>query len=117
MNRIDTTSPIFTDPDKRRAWVGFQLRMQGQTLADLARELSVSRNAPGAALRIPYPKMERAIAEAVGVAVHILFPERYSPDGERLIPMGRPATTGNRKNSVRKIKTNDTTASQGGNVH
>ena len=78
------------DPAKRRAWVLYQLKLRGESLASLARRLGVDRTTPGYALRKPYPRMERAIAEAVEVPVHVLFPERYTATGERLIRMGAP---------------------------
>jgi len=91
MMRLDaTTKQLFLDPAKRRAWVIYQLNLRGKSLASLAREYQLERTAPGQALRSPYPRMERAIAEAVDVPVHELFPDRYSPNGERLIRMGRP---------------------------
>ena len=89
--RIDSdTKAIFNDPAKRRAWVIYQLNLRGQSLASLARRLGLTRTTPSYALSKPYPKMERAIAEAVEVPVHVLFPDRYAPNGERLIRMGRP---------------------------
>lgn len=104
MTRLDTaTRHLFRDPAKRRAWVVYQLRLQGRSLASVAREMGVNRSAPGHALRSPYPRMERAIAEAVGVPVHELFPERYDPSGERLIRMGRPC----RKVSIHESNSND----------
>lgn len=84
------TKKLFRDPAKRRAWVIYQLSLRGQSLASLARRLGVTRTTPGYALSKPYPRMERAIAEAVEVPVHVLFPDRYAPNGERLIRMGRP---------------------------
>ena len=83
-------TPDFSDPRARRAWVNYQLKLSGRSLADVARELGVARHAPSLALSRPYPRMERAIAHATGVAVHILFPERYSPNGQRSIRFGRP---------------------------
>ena len=83
-------TPDFSDPHARRAWVHYQFKLRGRSLADLARELGVARNAPSLALTRPYPRMERAIAHSTGVAVHILFPERYRPNGQRAIRRGRP---------------------------
>ena len=109
---LDITTTDFSDPGKRRAWVQYQLKVKGRSLASLARELGVVRHAPGHALAKPYPRMEHAIAEAIGIPVQVLFPERYFPNGERSIRMGR----GDRK-SITKAIANDTTASQEGNVH
>jgi Ner family transcriptional regulator len=91
MTKIDAaTKKLFHDPAKRRAWVIYQLGLQGRSLASLARDLGLVRSSPQAALARPYPRMERLLAEAVGVPVHELFPDRYSPSGERLVRMGRP---------------------------
>lgn len=92
--------PNFSDPRARRAWVNYQLKLSGRSLADVARELGIQRNAPSLALSRPYPRMERALAHATGVAVHILFPERYSPNGQRSIRLGRPV-----KKSIHKDTT------------
>lgn len=101
MTKIDAaTKKLFKDPAKRRAWVIYQLGLQGRSLASLGRDLGLVRSSPQAALARPYPRMERLLAEAVGVPVHELFPDRYAPNGERLIRMGRP--TGNRKKSIAK---------------
>ena len=90
MMKTDIAHDTFTDPVKRSAWVLYQLRLQGQSLASLARDVGVDRTAPYQALRRPYPKMERAIADAVGMPVHELFPDRYdAKTGERLIRRGR----------------------------
>jgi len=109
MRKIDSaTKQLFKDPAKRRAWVIYQLSLQGRSLASLARDHGYERTAPKAALSRPWPKWERFIAEAVGVPVHVLFPERYAPTGERLIRMGRP------KKSIRKKQ--DNTRAQSRNV-
>lgn len=72
------------DPSLRRAWVNYALAMRGLSLAEIARREGVHRTCPGQALRTPYPKMERAIADAVGMTVHELFPERFRSDGSRI---------------------------------
>ncbi len=111
MSPIDTTTQrIFRDPVKRRAWIIYQLSLQGRSMASLARDLGVARGVPRHAFTHPYPRMERAIAEAVDVPVHLLFPDRYAPDGERLIRMGRPA-----KSSTKSAK--NSTQSRAGNDH
>jgi len=71
------------DPAARRAWVNYALAMQGLSLAELARREGVHRSCPEHCLRLPYPKMERVIAKAVGMQAHELFPERFNSDGSR----------------------------------
>lgn len=108
MSRLDdATKQLFHDPDKRRAWIIFQLKLQGRSLASVGRDYGVSRGAPKHALNFPYPRMERALAEAVNVPVYVLFPDRYAPNGERLIRMGRP------KKSITKTTQNNTRKKSG----
>ena len=81
---------IPTEPAKRRAWIKYQLELAGYTLSSLARELGVSRHAPKLALDRPYPRMERAIAEKIGVAPHVIWTERYDENGLPNRTIGRP---------------------------
>ncbi len=94
MNRMDVTT-IPQDPGQRRAWVLYQLRLRGWTLAALARQHGLSRNAPGLAFRRPYPRMEQLIAQTLGVSPVVIWPERYTEDGRSNRMPGRP-----RKSSV-----------------
>lgn len=107
MTKLDTaTKKLFKDPVKRRAWVIYQLGLQGRSLASIARDLGLVRASAQAALARPYPRMERVLAEAVGVLVHELFPERYDQNGDRLIRMGRPIGSGKKSyaKDTRKLK-------------
>ncbi len=81
---------IFSDPDRRRVWVSYQVRLKGKTLADYARDAGVSRSCLYSGFRHPYPHMEKIIADAVGLTPQILFPERYSADGLPIQRRGRP---------------------------
>lgn len=76
------------NPTLRWEWIKFQLRAKGLSLAGLARELGVSRNALNNVKRTPYPRMERAIAHRLDLAPGSLWPERWNPDGspKRLRP-------------------------------
>ncbi len=104
MTKIDSaTRRLFHDPAKRRAWVIYQLSLQGESLASLARAHGLDRTAPGQALAKPWPRMERILARAVGVPVQELFPDRWHPDGTRLIRIGRPVAG---EKSIRKTKDN-----------
>lgn len=88
MMAIDIVIPL--DQIQRRAWVKYQLELHGYTFGKLARELGVSRGVPQQALSHPYPKMERAIAEKIGVPPQVIWPERYDAQGLPNRPMGRP---------------------------
>ena len=74
----------------RKEWIKFQLRVRGSSLSALARELGVSRHAPRLALVKPYPKMERAIADKLGLKPMELWPERYDETGQPNRTKGRP---------------------------
>jgi Ner family transcriptional regulator len=64
-------------PDERRVWIKGMLELRGSSFASIARELSVSRQAVRIALDSSYPKMERAIAAKLGLAVEDIWPERH----------------------------------------
>ena len=66
------------NPDKRRAWILYQLHLVGSSFADLGRELGVTRNAVRNAIDKRYPKMERAIANKIGRRPEEIWPERYA---------------------------------------
>lgn len=90
----DKTRAMLSDPagnyEKRRAWVIFQLKLRGKSLAALATECGVARQQAQKAMAIPYPRMEKQIAEALGLAPEELFPERYRADGRPNRKRGRP---------------------------
>lgn len=69
------------DPAVRWEWIKFQLRARDSSLSKLARKLGVERNALNNVKRSPYPRMEKAIAEALGYRPEQVWPERYTSDG------------------------------------
>ena len=77
----------------RRQWVKYQLSLQGFTLGKLARELGVSRSCTRDALWKPYPRMERAIAERIGLRPEEIWPERYGRSGTPNRGQGRRSST------------------------
>jgi len=81
---------ILDDPQQRREWIKQNLRQRGSSLAQVARDHGVSRDAATLALKKPYPRMERAIAQALGLAPQQLWPERYDENGQPNRPIGRP---------------------------
>ncbi|CAA0103205.1 helix-turn-helix domain-containing protein [Zhongshania aliphaticivorans] len=94
----DATKQLIQDPIKRRAWVIFQLSLKGQTFASVAREHGYERTAPRQAFERRYPRMEQILADAVGLPVQALWPERYDLDGTPLIVrgVGRPPGSPNK---------------------
>jgi Ner family transcriptional regulator len=88
---IDTKTNILLQSEpKRRAWIIYQLSLQDKTLASIAREAGVSRQALWQALIKPYPKAERIIADALNIKVGVLFPDRYDSNGMTNRKLGRP---------------------------
>jgi len=89
--QIDTaTKKLLRDPLKRRAWVIYQLGINGRSLADVGRENGVHRKCLYHALVKPYPRMEMMIARSLELTPQALFPERYDADGLPNRRMGRP---------------------------
>lgn len=68
---------LLKKPDTRREWIKFQLAIHGSSLAEIARGLGVTRQAVQFALDHPYPKVEQAIAEKIGLEPQTIWPERY----------------------------------------
>lgn len=65
-------------PDERRAWIKYQLELRGQTMGGLARKHGLFRTTVVSALHKPYPRMERIIANVLGLKPEDIWPERYS---------------------------------------
>jgi Ner family transcriptional regulator len=76
-----TTNDIPKNPAHRRAWIVYQLRLRGLTLGTLAKLHNVDRTTTRKALGTPYPRMERVIADVLGLAPQQIWPERYEADG------------------------------------
>jgi Ner family transcriptional regulator len=92
MTNLDrSTLNLFRDPRDRRSWVIYTVRLQGRSLAQIAAANGVHKCTLYTAFLHPYPRMEKIIADAVGVTPQVLFAERYDP--RTGIPnrlMGRP---------------------------
>ena len=69
------------DPAKRWEWIKYRLRIGGSSAAKLARQLGVTDRAIRATKNSPYPRIERAIASALGVMPVVLWPDRWNSDG------------------------------------
>ena len=70
-----------TDPGQRWEWLKFQLRIAGTSIAALSRQLRVTDRAVRKAKTVPYPRVERAIAEALELRAIQIWPERWNSDG------------------------------------
>mgnify|MGYP001973303015 CR=1 FL=1 len=69
------------NPDQRWEWLKYRLRSQGLSLRKLSDELGVTGNAVQLVKYTAYPRMERAIAKKLGLAPHVIWPERWNHDG------------------------------------
>ena len=90
MSTLDSkTRVLIRDPKQRRARIKYQIHMQGRMMADVARDAGVDRRTLYQTFQRPYPRMEKIIAEALGLTPQELFPERYDKNGLPNRMMGR----------------------------
>lgn len=77
-------------------------------MAKVAAEAGVKRSSLYSAFIKPYPRMEKVIADAVGLSPQDLFPERYDDAGLPNRRMGRPykSATKSAKNTTRTAARN-----------
>ncbi|OON62315.1 transcriptional regulator [Massilia sp. KIM] len=76
-----SVSPVQKKPaatDWHRADVVAALHKAGWSLRNLSRQSGLSDGTLKSALDRPYPKAERIIASALGVAPETIWPERYA---------------------------------------
>lgn len=105
MTKIDSTAKrLLQDPIKRRAWVKYQIQMTGRSMAQVADDAGVNRQTLYSAFIKTYPRMEKVIADALGLPPAVIFPDRYDSDGLPIYRMGRPrkSTTKQAKNTTRQ---------------
>ncbi len=72
---------LLADPEKRRAWIRYQLDIRGLSLAEVARKNNMAPGCLGQIWRKPYPRAEKRLADALGLHPADLWPERYDKDG------------------------------------
>lgn len=78
MKNLDNQSKrLIRDPDTRWAWIKYQLQLQGRSLAQVAHDAGVTRQCVYHVGHMTYPRMEKIIADALGMEPKDLFPERY----------------------------------------
>lgn len=100
MLMLETAAPA--DPRMRREWVKYHLRLRGTSFAQIGRDLGVTRWAVHRAFLVPYPRVERAIADRLGCEPRDIWPERYDPEGHRLRQKPGPKPGPKRKIRVSK---------------
>lgn len=77
---MKSANGIPKDPALRWEWIKFQLRAHDTSCLSLLGS-SVERNALHNVKRVPYPRMETAIAKAIGLKPEQIWPERWNSDG------------------------------------
>jgi lambda repressor-like predicted transcriptional regulator len=73
-----------------------QLRLKHQNFSTIARDNGWHRQQVSMAMHIPCYPQEKAIADALGITVRELFPERYDEDGTRLHAVRENSNSGAR---------------------
>ena len=94
MSSDTSTLAVPSDPNHRRSWIIYQLKICGSSLARIAEELGVSRQATSDALTRPSERIEQAIADKLDLAPRELFPERFDQHGNRRNKRRRRANGG-----------------------
>ena len=88
------SAEVLATPNVRWAWIQFQLKSSGRSFAGLAREHDVAKETLTKVKTASYPRMERVIAEALGLEATKLFPERYDKHGLPNLYKGRKSSPG-----------------------
>ena len=83
MSTWPTLNDIPDQPDKRRAWIVYELRYHYGSLRKFAARIGVSQSAIMMALARPSVHIEGEISKALRLPGPALFPERYAADGTR----------------------------------
>ena len=77
---------MVTNMDRHPEDLKSELRKRFGTLHAFERSYKLPPFSASAALRRPYEAAESAIAEAVGLSAHLIWPSRYDASGNRLSP-------------------------------
>lgn len=81
MPKLDTPKKPVSQPDWHPAYIVYQLRLKGLSLRRLSRLNGFAASSAEVVNRIPWPKMERLVAGALGVTPQEIWPSRYNEDG------------------------------------
>ncbi len=108
MLNLDTRKKPAKEADWHRADIKAALEKRGLSLAKLARTNGYDRSSTSLALVLPWPKMERLIANAIGVSPQHIWPTRYHQDGT--------PKSGRGERGLGRIAAKNTTAANSGNV-
>ena len=75
------TEPILDKPGIIAA-----IHRNGETLKSLGLKNGLAKSSCSAALHVPVPTANKAIAKLIGHPVHKLWPQWYNDKGERIFP-------------------------------
>lgn len=65
-----------------RSWIKLSLGLRGFTIQSFAKQHGVKPSTVGTVFTRPYPRMERLIADTLGVAPEVIWPDRYDEKGK-----------------------------------
>ncbi len=89
--RLDAaTRRLLKDQEARKAWVMYRLRLRGLSMAAVAEKAGVKPHTLYVVWHRPYPRLEKAIADQLGLQPKDIFPDRYDAAGRPARRMGRP---------------------------
>jgi Ner family transcriptional regulator len=74
---------VSTNPRRRNEWIKYALHSRRLTLAKIGADLKLKHGVAKSVLRKRYPRVERAIADALGERPEHIWPERYSKTARR----------------------------------
>jgi len=81
MQKLDTPKKPAPQQDWHPAYIVYQLRLKGLSLRRLSRMSGYATTSGQVVIRIPWPKMERMVADAIGATPQEIWPSRYNADG------------------------------------
>ena len=100
MQEIDSPKKPARQPDWHPAFIVYQLRLKGLSFRRLARLNGYAQGSATLVTRIAWPKMQRLVANAIGVQPQEIWPSRYNPDGtpKRGLHSRKGSTSGGPRN-------------------
>lgn len=88
-----------------RSWIRLNLGLRGFTIQSFAKKHGVKAGTVGKVFTVPYPRMERLIADTLGLPPEIIWPSRYDSAG-RPNRRNRWYDRGRRKNNTESFDVN-----------
>lgn len=111
VNTIINTPKKPAPQDWHKARIKCELELAGYTFAKLSREHGYGDASLQMTVHNPWPKAERIVSEAIGVAPHVIWPSRYNQDGSPKSGRGERGL-GRYKRKASRPPSNHSTAGQ-----